>query len=346
MDISLFDFHLPDGRIAYYPTPRRDGSKLMVLNRDSGVIEHHKFPKIIDYLQPGDALVVNNTKVFKARLLARRKTGGKVEVFLLNEIKFNNQVCWEVISHPTRRIKEGEHLLLDDESTFEILSKLPTGKTIIKFRSRKDTERIISKHGHIPLPVYIHRPDEKRDENRYQTVYAKKNKDKAVAAPTAGLHFTESLLERIKKKGVKIIPVTLHVGYGTFKTVKTANIEEHVVDAEYAEISKTSAKVLNSVKKKGGRIFAVGTTSVRTLESAPVVDGEIQPFGDFVDLYIYPGYKYKLVDHLITNFHLPKSSLIFLVSAFASRELILKAYYEAIDNNYRFYSFGDCMLIL
>ncbi len=346
MDISLFDYKLPDGRIAYYPAPRRDGSKLLVVDRESGNFKHRKFPAVLDYMEPGDGLVVNNTMVFKSRLIARRETGGKVEIFLLGETKFGNKVCWEVLTHPTRRIKEGEKILFDDGAAFEIIAKLPTGRTMIKFKSRKDADKIIKKHGHIPLPVYIHRPDEKRDENRYQTVYAQDQKAKAVAAPTAGLHFTHSMIKRIEEKGIKIIPVTLHVGYGTFKTVKAKSIEDHSVDGEYAEISRTSANAINKIKRTGGKIFAVGTTSVRTLESAPHVKGAIQPFSGIVDLYIYPPYKFKTVDHMITNFHLPKSSLLFLVSAFATRELILKAYYEAIRENYRFYSYGDCMLIL
>lgn len=346
MDISLFDYKLPDGKIAYYPAPRRDSSRLLIVDRKSGSFRHLKFPNVVDYMQPGDGLVINNTMVVKSRLLARRHSGGKIEIFLLGETRHENKICWEVLTHPTRRIKEGERIEFDDGRHFEIVAKLPTGRTIIKFKSRKEAEEIIQHHGHIPLPVYIHRPDEKRDENRYQTVYAEAKKAGAVAAPTAGLHFTSSILKRIEEKGIKIIPVTLYVGYGTFKTVKTRKIEEHVVDAEYAEISKSSARAINSIKKAGGRIFAVGTTSVRTLESAPLVDGQIQPYAGEVGLFIYPPYEFKTVDHMITNFHLPKSSLLFLVSAFASRELILKAYYEAIKENYRFYSYGDCMLIL
>lgn len=346
MDISLFDYKLPEGRIAYYPAPRRDGSRLMVVDRNSGEFRHRKFPNILDYMQKGDGLIINNTKVFKSRLLARRESGGKIEIFLLGEIRHENKICWEVLTHPTRRIKEGEKINFGPEHQLEIIAKLPTGRTIIKFKSRKAADEVIARHGHIPLPVYIHRPDEKRDESRYQTIYAQEKKALAVAAPTAGLHFTPSILKRIEEKGVKIIPVTLHVGYGTFKTVKARRIEEHVVDEEFAEISKSSANAINSVKKAGGRIFAVGTTSVRTLESAPLVDGRIQPYENEVGLYIYPPFKFKVVDHMITNFHLPKSSLLFLVSAFASRELILKAYYEAIKENYRFYSYGDCMLIL
>jgi len=346
MDIELFNYELPEGYIAYFPAARRDASKLMVLDRTSGQTSHHSFRDITDFLKAGDALVINNTKVFKARFLARRGSGGKVEVFLLEETKFEGKNCWKVLTHPTRRVKEGETIYLDGEEAFQLIKKYEDGKSLIKFKSRTEAERIIKRYGHMPLPVYIHRPDRKSDEDRYQTVYAHPKKAKSVAAPTAGLHFTKSILQKIKDMGVKIIPITLHVGLGTFKTVRAVNIGDHIVDPEYAEISKSAVRSINKVRRDGGRIFAVGTTSVRTLESAEIADNEVMPFSGFVDLYIRPGYQFKIVDHLITNFHLPKSSLIILVSAFAGREKILKAYSEAIQNKYRFYSYGDCMLIL
>ncbi len=346
MDLSLFDYYLPEGFIAYHPARQRDWSKLMVLDRSNGELSHHKFPEIIDYLNEGDALVVNDTKVFKARLFARRESGGKVEIFLLEETEYEGQNCWQVLTHPTRRVKEGESLFFDEKSSVEIVAKSPDGKSYIKFKNKTEASRIISKFGHVPLPIYIHRPDEKSDENRYQTIFARPRKAKAVAAPTAGLHFSNRVLKKIGDKGVKIIRITLHVGYGTFKTVKADNIDEHVVDPERAEISKTSAHAINSVRKNGGKIFAVGTTSVRTLEAAEIIDGDVQPFSDYVDLYIKPGHEFRVVDHLITNFHLPKSSLAILVSAFAGREKILHAYETAVKEKYRFYSYGDCMLIL
>jgi len=346
MEIELFNYHLPEDQLALFPASRRDGSRLMALDRRSGEISLQKFSDIKEYFRAGDALVVNNTRVFKARLFSRRATGGKVEVFLLEEVKYDNKVCWEVLTHPTRRVREGEPLFIDEDNSFKVLRKLPNGRTIIHFSSRAEASRLISKFGHVPLPVYIHRPDQNSDEKRYQTVYAQKSKDKSVAAPTAGLHFTNRILSSLKEMGVKIIPITLHVGYGTFKPVKAANIEDHTVDPEFAEISKSSAKAINRVRQKGGRIFAVGTTSVRTLESAEMVKGEIQPLNRPVDLYIRPGFKFRVVDHMITNFHLPRSSLIILVSAFAGRENILRAYQTAVENKYRFYSYGDCMLIL
>ena len=346
MNISLFDYNLPEAHIAYQPARRRDSSKLMVLDRATGDTVHKKFPAIIDYLNPGDGLVINNTKVFKARLFARRPTGGKVELFLLEEIKYEGTNCWQVLTHPTRRVKENETLLLDGEGTVKVIKKLPDGKTIIKFKSKTEALRLIASLGHVPLPIYIHRPDQKSDETRYQTVYADDRKARAVAAPTAGLHFTEKILEKIAARGVKIIPVTLHVGYGTFKSIKTDNIEEHTIDPEYAEISKSSANAINKIRTKGGKIFAVGTTSVRTLESAEIIDGQIQPYLGYINLYIKPGHDFRIVDHMITNFHLPKSSLLILVSAFAGREMILAAYETAVLEKYRFYSYGDCMLIL
>lgn len=346
MDLSLFDYDLPDGAIAYHPARQRDLSKLMVFDRRTGEISHRKFPDLVDYMKGGDALIVNDTKVLKARLFARRASGGKVEVFLLEEIEFEGHKCWQVLTHPTRRVKEGEALYFDDKSSLEVIKKLPDGKSLISFRNDKEARRIINRFGHIPLPVYIHRPSERSDESRYQTIFSRGGMARAVAAPTAGLHFANRTVRRIMAKGVSIIPVTLHVGYGTFKTIKTEDIEEHSVDPEYAEILPTAAEQVNRTRASGGRIFAVGTTSVRTLESAEIIEGKIQPFSGFVNLYIKPGFEFKVVDHLITNFHLPKSSLVILVSAFAGRENILSAYKTAIEERYRFYSYGDCMLIL
>ncbi len=319
---------------------------MMVFNRTTGEILHKKFPSIIDYLNKGDGLVINNTKVFKARLFARRASGGKVELFLLEQVDYQGKYCFKVLTHPTRRVKEGELLYFDDNSILEIIKKGEEGVTLAGFGTRMEAKRIIAKFGHVPLPIYIHRPDEKSDETRYQTIYADAKKAKAVAAPTAGFHFTDGILEKIKAKGVKIIPITLHVGYGTFKSIRANDIEDHSIDPEYAEISASAARAINKVKESGGKIFAVGTTSVRTLESAKTTGGEIKPFSGNVDLYIRPGHNFRIVDHIITNFHLPKSSLVILISAFAGREQILNAYKIAVEEKYRFYSYGDCMLIL
>jgi len=355
MNINLFDYNLPVEKIAQYPAKKRGSSKLMVLDRQTGQTEIHPFRAIVNYLHKGDALVINNTRVFKARLLGHRKTGGKVEVFLIRPLyvvagKSNARTKrlrrWEGMAQPSKRLNEGEEICFDEGLSLHLMKRMEKGNWEISFPSAKAEKAIIAKFGHVPLPLYIKRPDETGDLRRYQTVFARKDKAEAVAAPTAGLHFTKTLLDKIKNKGVKVVEVTLDVGPGTFKPVKTEEIENHTIDPETARLTAKSAAVLNSVRKKGGRIVAVGTTSVRTLESAKFTSGGIQKFSDEVNLYIKPGHKFRVIDSLLTNFHLPKSSLLILVSAFAGREQILKAYDEAIKNDFRFYSYGDAMLIV
>jgi len=354
----LFDYHLPPELIAQFPTRRRDASRLMILDRSTGKTGIFPFRHILQYLKKGDALVINTTKVFKARLFGRRATGARVEIFLIRPVsttaegngrlpirKIGAACCWEGFVNPSRRVKEGERIEFDSLSV--LLEKdLGGGKWEVVFNSTSQCDRIISRFGHVPLPHYIKREDQPRDIRRYQTVFADKNKVGAVAAPTAGFHFTKSLLQEVKSRGIKIIETCLHVGPGTFKPVKVDNINNHVVDPEFADLPAMAAFSLSEIKAKGGKVFAVGTTTVRTLESAKIINGEIQPFSGMVDLYIRPGYEFKIVDHLITNFHLPKSSLLILVSAFAGRERILRAYEEAIQCRFRFYSYGDAMLIL
>jgi S-adenosylmethionine:tRNA ribosyltransferase-isomerase len=357
MNISLFDYNLPPELIAQFPTRRRDTSRLMVLDRAIGKTTIVPFKHILHYLNKGDALVVNTTKVFKARLFGRRTTGAKVEIFLVHPMRElvgqNNKAgdahetgdAWEALVSPSRRVKEGERISFDLFNV--VLAKdLGGGKWEVVFNSKSQCETIIRHFGHVPLPHYIKREDQPSDLRRYQTVFADPSKVGAVAAPTAGFHFTRSLLRTIEARGVKIVEACLHVGPGTFKPVKVQNIDDHIVDPEFAELSPEAASQLNWVREKGGLIFAVGTTTVRTLESAKIEHGEIQPFSGIVDLFIKPGFQFKVVDHLITNFHLPKSSLLILVSAFAGRELILRAYEEAIRHKMRFYSYGDAMLIL
>jgi len=351
MDVSLFDYHLPPELIAQFPTRRRDASRLMILDRSTGKTGIFPFRHILQYLKKGDALVVNTTKVFKARLYGRRATGAKVEIFLIRPVgsigdaNKRGLAPWEGFVSPSRRVKEGERIEFDSLSV--LLEKdLGGGKWEIVFDSKSQCDRIISRFGHVPLPHYIKREDLPRDIRRYQTVFADKNKVGAVAAPTAGFHFTKLLLQEVKSRGIEIIEACLHVGPGTFKPVKVENIKDHVVDPEFADFPAKAALSLSEIKAKGGRVFAVGTTMVRTLESAKIVHGEIQPFSGMVDLFIRPGYEFKIVDHLVTNFHLPKSSLLILVSAFAGRERILRAYEEAIQSRLRFYSYGDAMLIL
>lgn len=346
MDISQFDFHLPKELIAQSPSRSRSASRLLVLDRATGEITHEKFNAVLQHLKKGDALVLNNTKVFKARLWGHRVSGGKVEIFLVRRPDATVSEEWEALVSPSRRVHVGERVMFDDQLGIVVGANLAPGRRLVQFDSKSSFHRILSTFGHVPLPHYINRPDEAGDLRRYQTVFADKTKVGAVAAPTAGFHFTKSLLEEIAAKGVKIAFVTLNVGPGTFKPVKTDRIEDHLVDPEFAELSPETAQRLNSVRKSGGRVFAVGTTSVRTLESAKIVNGEIQPFSEMVNLYIRPGFKFRIVNHIITNFHLPKSSLLILVSSFAGRERILDAYRSAIENGYHFYSYGDAMLIL
>jgi S-adenosylmethionine:tRNA ribosyltransferase-isomerase len=357
MDIALFDYHLPPELIAQFPARRRDQSRLLVLNRATGERGIAPFKSFVGYVNKGDALVVNTTKVFKARLLGHRTTGAKIEVFLVRRLRTDGMSAvdvpasgagsslWEALVRPSRRVKEGESISFDRHAAI-LRRDLGDGKWAVEFGSQYQEERIIAANGHVPLPPYIKRGDQPTDIRRYQTFFADKARLGAVAAPTAGFHFTRSILNVLSRKGVKIVRVCLHVGPGTFKPVTAESIEDHTVDPEHAELSPDAASVLNRVRQSGGRIFAVGTTSVRTLESAPVADGLIQPFVGDVDLYIRPGFQFGVVDHLITNFHLPKSSLLILVSAFAGREVILEAYREAIANRLRFFSYGDAMLIL
>ncbi|MCH9025440.1 MAG: tRNA preQ1(34) S-adenosylmethionine ribosyltransferase-isomerase QueA [candidate division Zixibacteria bacterium] len=352
MDINLFDYNLPSELIAQYPPEKRGDSKLMILNRSTGQMQIRPFSALPEYLVRGDALVMNNTRVFKARLLGHRQSGAEVEVFLSKLLEqtigdFKNRLRrWEGLARPSRRLKENEEIIFDDRHRLCLRKNLGDGRWLIEFSSRTMEQNVIRKFGHVPLPQYIKRQDENSDSKRYQTVFARKDKAAAVAAPTAGLHFTRSMLDNLKQQGVKTVEVTLDVGPGTFKPVKVNDINRHVVDAEFAFLSAKVCKSLNSVKANGKRVIVVGTTSMRTLESASLASNKIEPFSKDVDLYIKPGYRFKFTDCLLTNFHLPKSSLLILVSAFAGRERILKAYQEAIRNKMRFYSYGDAMLIL
>ncbi len=352
MDINLFDYNLPSELIAQYPPKRRGDSKLMILNRSTGQTEIRPFRALSEYLVRGDALVMNNTRVFKARLLGHRKTGAEVEVFLTKAFlpsatsSITGPRPWEGLVRPSRRLKQGEEIIFDERHRLCLNENLGVGKWVVIFSSKTMEQNVIRNFGHVPLPQYIKRQDETTDSIRYQTVFARKDKARAVAAPTAGLHFTRSMLKKLKQQGVKTVEVTLDVGPGTFKPVNVTDINRHVVDSEFASLSASACRSLNSVKADGKRVIAVGTTSTRTIESGLVKNRQILPFSKEVDLFIKPGYKFKFTDCLLTNFHLPKSSLLILVSAFAGRERILDAYSEAIRNKLRFYSYGDAMLIL
>lgn len=340
MKTSDFDYYLPQELIAQTPANPRDSSRLLVYDRKTEKIEHKHFFDIVDYLKEGDLLVRNNTKVLPARMFAYTEHGGKVEVLLLKRFNLNE---WEVLVKPGKKAKPNAKLTISDELSLEVLSTIEeSGSRRVKFIYDGVFEDVISRVGEMPLPPYI--TEKLLDQSRYQTVYAKV--DGSAAAPTAGLHFTDELLAKLKDKGVEVVDVLLHVGLGTFRPVKTDDILSHHMHSEYYEISKESAEKINLAKKEGRRVIAVGTTSVRTLESASDNDGFVKPTKDNTEIFIYPGYKYKCVDALITNFHLPKSTLIMLVSALSTREKILDLYNTAVSENYRFFSFGDACMIL
>jgi S-adenosylmethionine:tRNA ribosyltransferase-isomerase len=336
MKLSDFDYHLPKELIAKYPAQPRDSCRLMVLNRKDKTIEHRIFRDVIDYLEPGDALVLNNTKVIPARLIGKKeKTNANIEVFLLRPIEDN---IWEALIKNVRRLKKNQKVIISDNFYVEFLDR-DDEKAIVKIHS-KDIKSDLEKYGHVPLPPYIEREDEENDKDYYQTVFAEK--EGSVASPTAGLHFTRELLEKIKEKGVNIAYITLHVGLGTFKPVKTEDITKHKMHEEYFTIPKETLEMIKKTKENKKSVVAVGTTVVRALETY----GKFKKTEGFTDIFIYPPYEFKIVDKLITNFHLPKSTLLMLVSAFADRYFILRAYNEAVKERYRFFSYGDAMLIV
>lgn len=357
-DFSLdsYDYELPQRNIAQHPSARRDASKLMVLNRRTGRKEHKHFTDILDYFNSGDLLVVNDTKVFPARLLGAKETGGKAEVFLLCFPKDEpesgeagmRQARAEALVKSSRRPAVGSTIRLHDELTCTVQKYNTNGHVEIRlyYPRERDLTALLAACGSVPLPPYIERPSgtDDNDRQRYQTVYARNTG--AVAAPTAGLHFTPELFEALRGRGVDIATLTLHVGYGTFAPVRSETITDHAIHQEYISIPGQTATLVNAAKKRNDKIWAVGTTTVRALEFAGNGDGEVAAMEGLCDLYIYPGYTFTIIDNLITNFHLPKSSLLFLVSALCGRERLLQSYREAIARDYRFYSYGDAMAIL
>jgi S-adenosylmethionine:tRNA ribosyltransferase-isomerase len=336
MKTSDFDYHLPESSIAQTPAEPRDSSRLLVLHRESGQLEHRVFRDLSFYLRPNDLLVLNQTRVIPARIFARKQTGGRVELLLLRR---RDALTWESLVGG-KGLKTASRIKVEAGPEAEIVEILNGSERLIKFS--EPIEPYFSKVGNVPLPPYIH--EKLNDPERYQTVYARE--PGSAAAPTAGLHFTPRLMDELKSLGVKIAYVTLHVGLDTFAPVTEDNPEEHKIHTEWCELPQETADAVNRTKKSGGRIIAVGTTSVRTLESAKVEQGSVAPFIGATSIYILPGYQFKIVDAMITNFHLPKSTLIMLVSAFAGREKILSTYETAVKEGYRFYSFGDAMLIL
>lgn len=341
MNTADFDFHLPEELIAQTPLEKRDASKLLVVNRETGEMQDKYFHSIIDMLEPGDALVMNDTRVLPARLYGQKEeTGGHVELLLLKNTAGDE---WEVLAKPAKRLKVGTRVRFGDGRLSAVVTEeLTHGGRIVRFEYQGIFLEVLESLGEMPLPPYIH--EKLDDRERYQTVYAKESG--SAAAPTAGLHFTKELLAEIQAKGVHLVYLTLHVGLGTFRPVSVDNLDEHEMHSEFYQLSEEAAATLRSVKENGGRVIAVGTTSIRTLETiGSKFDGQIQADSGWTNIFIKPGYEWKVVDAFSTNFHLPKSTLVMLVSAFAGRELVLDAYHHAIQEHYRFFSFGDAMFI-
>ena len=336
MKLSEFDYELPKKLIAQEPLKDRERARLLVLEHDTGGITEGTFSDIVDHMDYGDCLVLNNTRVIPVRLFGTRKTGGKVEIFLLDVDSDSPRA----LVKPSKRIQEGEEIILEGGIKVTVLGPADVGR-FVKFDAPM---KEVLRSGHVPLPPYISREDKPEDKEGYQTVFA--TEEGATASPTAGLHFTKELLNILGANGVFIVYVTLHTSYGTFAPVKAENIEEHKMHTEHYEIDELTASVINNTKKAGRKVVAVGTTSARALESAAAGKGKVAPSSGETDLFIYPGYEFKMIDGIITNFHLPKSTLLMLVSAFAGKDLVLEAYKEAIKKKFRFYSYGDAMLII
>lgn len=340
METKDFDFYLSDELIAQTPLKNRDSSRLLILDRETGEVGHDYFYNIVDFMSPGDCLVLNDTRVIPARLIGEREdTGGKIEFLLLKRTESDT---WQTLVKPGKRAKLGSRFIFGDGLLHaEIININEDGSRVIKFEYEGIFEEILDRLGQMPLPPYITKKLEEKE--RYQTVYSKNRG--SVAAPTAGLHFTKELLKKTEEKGVKIAYITLHVGLGTFRPVKAEKIQEHRMHSEFYIVDESAVDIINKTKARGDKIIAVGTTSCRTLESIADRDGKVKPGSGWTDIFIYPGFSFKVIDGLITNFHLPKSTLIMLVSAFVGREKTLKAYDTAVEEEYRFFSFGDAMLI-
>ena len=340
MKTADFDFYLPEELIAQTPLERRDASRLLTLDKHTGAVEHHHFYELPQFLKPGDCLVLNDSRVLPARLIGHRPTGGACEVLLLVD---RGDKCWECLVRPGRKLRPGAQVIFGEgkELTATIEEELEDGKRLVRFYYEGIFLEILGHLGKMPLPPYI--KEELRDNERYQTVYSKVVG--SAAAPTAGLHFTPELLEQVQNMGVKVCYVTLHVGLGTFRPVKAEDIQDHEMHSEFCMISRETADIINETKRNGGRVICVGTTSCRTIESFAAEDGTMTERSGWTNIFIYPGYRFKVLDALVTNFHLPQSTLIMLVSALAGREHVLAAYEEAVRERYRFFSFGDAMFI-
>ncbi len=343
MLISEFDYALPEELIAQNPLEKRENSRMLIVNRSTENLRDEHFYDFPRFLKKDDVIVLNNTKVFPARLFGTSETGAKIEIFLVRE--FENQI-WETLARPARRLTIGKKILFGENLSGEVLEKASNGRVIVRFEANRNFDSILEEIGQTPLPPYIKRDDgvSRNDKNRYQTVFAKQRG--AIAAPTAGLHFTQKILSEIKDLGATIVEITLHVGFGTFEPVRVSDLSEHRVLPERCEISRETAQILNEAKAEKKRIIAIGTTTTRALESSIDENGMVQAGNNLADLTITPGYKFKVVGSLLTNFHLPQSSLLVLVSTFAGYNLTIEAYKHAVRSRYRFYSYGDCMLII
>ena len=342
MRIKEFDYHLPPSLVAQYPPPRRGETSLMVLHRQTGAIEHRAFGDIAQYLNHSDLLVMNNTRVLPARLIGRKETGGRVEMLLI-PLWNGLEGEWKALIRGGGKIKRGAQIQFEQGLEGEV-EEVKDGKGRVSFSGQGEVMDILRKIGHVPLPPYIKRGDERLDRERYQTVFAER--EGSIAAPTAGLHFTHTLLQSLRENRVRTTMITLHIGIGTFAPVKARDIEDHTMEAEWIEISGDTARKIEDTKARGGKVIAVGTTTTRALESFSNGSGGVNPGKGMTSLFIHPPYRFRVIDGMVTNFHLPKSTLIMLASAFAGRDLLMKAYQEAVLRKYRFYSYGDAMLIL
>ncbi|HYJ79694.1 MAG TPA: tRNA preQ1(34) S-adenosylmethionine ribosyltransferase-isomerase QueA [Longimicrobiaceae bacterium] len=338
-----YDFHLPPDQIAQAPAHRRDGSRLLVLDRPSGALSHRVFTDLADCVPAGDALVLNETRVFPARLVGRKPTGAAAEVLLLTP-EGGEEMLWRALVRPGGKLKPGRMVEVSPELTVEIVASTPGGERIVRLHTPLPLTEALERYGEVPLPPYITHPATTEDRERYQTVYARERG--SVAAPTAGLHFTPELLERLEEKGVRIVRLVLHVGVGTFRPVETEDPAEHRMHAEWYDVSPAAAGALNETRSTGGSIWAVGTTVARTLETVADEGGVMHAGSGWTDIFIRPPYRFRAVDHLLTNFHLPRSTLLMLVAAFAGHDAVMRAYGEAVEAGYRFFSYGDAMLVV
>jgi S-adenosylmethionine:tRNA ribosyltransferase-isomerase len=349
MKLSDFSFDLPEELIAEYPSENRDEAKLMVINRKDGTIEHHLFKDIINYFEEGDVMITNNTRVFPARMYGNKeKTGAKIEVFLLRELN-RESLLWDVLVDPARKIRIGNKLYFGDDDSLvaEVIDNTTSRGRTLRFLfdgPYEDFKAKITELGETPLPKYIKREVEPTDEERYQTIFA--SEEGAVAAPTAGLHFSRELMKRLELKGINFAEVTLHVGLGTFRPVEVEDLTKHKMDSEQVIISEKCVKIVNAAKENKKRVCAIGTTSMRSIESSVSTNGMLKPYDGWTNKFIFPPYEFSIADSMVTNFHTPLSTLLMMISAFCGHELMMEAYKQAIENKYRFYSYGDAMLIL